>query len=113
MKKIILTLLTLASVGTAEDLTVCNPVSRYSLKDRVVGSITLRCPAGQFMGAVACSSELYRIPGEVTLLSSNSARCDYELQVENDIEDFDYDGELTTQPIINDRAKLQINCCTR
>lgn len=78
-----------------------------------MGTINLRCPSGQFMGAVACSSELYRTPGEVTLLSSNSAKCDFELQVENDQEDFNDNGDLIAEPIILDRARLQINCCTR
>lgn len=113
MKKIILLLIIFSSTAIAEDLTTCNPVSKYSLTDEHIGSITLKCPSGKFMGAVACSSELYKYSQEVTLLSSNSAKCDFELQVENEQSDFDDNGDLIAEPIVLDRARLQINCCTR
>jgi len=113
MKKIILLLIIFSSSALAEDLTTCNPISKYSLTDEYVGSITLKCPSGRFMGAATCSSELYRNAQEVTLLSSNSARCDFELQLENDESDFDNEYNLVAQPIVLDRARLQINCCTR
>lgn len=113
MKKIILLLIIFSSTAIAEDLTTCNPISKYSLKDENIGSMTLRCPSGKFMGAVACSSELYKETHEVTLLSSNSARCDFELQTENEEWDYDNDYNLIAPPIVLDRARLQINCCTR
>jgi len=113
MRKIILAILVITSTAIADDLTTCNPVSKYSLRDENIGSMTLRCPNGQFMGAVTCSSELYRNAQEVTLLSSNSARCDFELQVENEESDYDNEYNLIAEPIVIDRARLQINCCTR
>lgn len=113
LKALTITFFLLPGLSRAEDLTTCNPVSKYSLTDEHIGSVTLKCPSGKFMGAVACSSELYKYSQEVTLLSSNSAKCDFELQVENPDSDFDDNGDLIAEPIVIDRARLQINCCTR
>ena len=73
-----------SSSALAEDLTTCNPISKYSLTDEYVGSMTLKCPRADSWGRLPAEVNYIRNAQEVTLLSSNSARCDFELQLENE-----------------------------
>lgn len=108
LKALTITLFLLPGLSRADTV-----INKYSLRDENLGTITARCPSGHFMGGVTCSSELYREPQEVTFLSSTSAKCDFELQVENEETDYDNDYNLIAPPIVIDRARLQLNCITR